>query len=314
MQSYNREYRSSIFAMLFQDRKELLKLYNALNGTDYQDYENITINTLENDGVPSGILMKRTNDVSFVFRSYLNLYEHQSTVCGNMSLRLLLYVSDLFYDIIPKQALYGKKIVKLPVPKFVVFYNGLTEMPEKEEVKLSDQYELSVEEPDLELKAVIYNINRGNNRRLLEKCQTLSEYSEFVARMQEVILKRGLSEGEQKACIEEVIDRCIEENILRDFLTKHREAVVMYSRLAYDEEAHMAAIREDSYDDGYDNGQTDKTLDDTRKLMEKLKLTAEEALDILDVPEEEQSDYLKKLNNNTNEEESAELYAHDIAN
>ena len=86
MQSYNREYRSSIFAMLFQDRKELLKLYNALNGTDYQDYENITINTLENDGVPSGILMKRTNDVSFVFRSYLNLYEHQSTVCGNMSL------------------------------------------------------------------------------------------------------------------------------------------------------------------------------------------------------------------------------------
>ena len=90
MQSYNREYRSSIFAMLFQDRKELLQLYNALNGTDYQDYENITINTLENDGVPSGILMKRTNDVSFVFRSYLNLYEHQSTVCGNMPLRLLL--------------------------------------------------------------------------------------------------------------------------------------------------------------------------------------------------------------------------------
>ena len=128
------------------------------------------------------------------------------------------------------------------------------------------------------------------------------------------ICRRGLSEGEQKACIEEVIDRCIEENILRDFLTKHREAVVMYSRLAYDEEAHMAAIREDSYDDGYDNGQTDKTLDDTRKLMEKLKLTAEEALDILDVPEEEQSDYLQRLKSNTNEGESAELYAHDTAN
>ena len=92
----------------------------------------------------------------------------------------------------------------------------------------------------------------------------------------------------------------------------------MYSRLAYDEEAHMAAIREDSYDDGYgtgyDTGQTDKTLDDTRKLMEKLKLTAEEALDILDVPEEDQSDYLKKLKSNKNEEESAELYAHDIVN
>ena len=199
----------------------------------------------------------------------------------------------------------------------------------------------------------------------LEKCQTLSEYSEFVARMQEVILKRGLSEGEQKACIEEVIDRCIEENILRDFLTKHREAVIVYSRcnnslqpealvaegvrksmfcdaarpfaeqnlydgprncsetkgfgtvtsrLAYDEEAHMAAIREDSYDDGYDNGQTDKTLDAARKMMKKLKLTAKEALDILDVPEEEQSDYLQRLESNTNEGESAELCAHDTAN
>ena len=84
----------------------------------------------------------------------------------------------------------------------------------------------------------------------------------------------------------------------------------MYSRLAYDEEAHMAAIREDSYD----NGQTDKTLDAARKMMKKLKLTAEEALDILDVPEEEQLDYLKKLESNINEEESAELYAHDIAN
>ena len=86
------------------------------------------------------------------------------------------------------------------------------------------------------------------------------------------------------------------------------------SRLAYDEEAHMAAIREDSYDDGYDSGygtgydtgQTDKTLDDTRILMEKLKLTAEEALDILDVPEEEQSDYMKKLKDNTNKEETVD--------
>ena len=96
----------------------------------------------------------------------------------------------------------------------------------------------------------------------------------------------------------------------------------MYSRLAYDEEAHMAAIREDSYDDGYDSGygtgynsgQTDKTLDAARKMMKNLKLTAAEALNALEVPENQQGDYLKKLESNTNEEESAELYAHDTAN
>ncbi|MBQ8970049.1 MAG: hypothetical protein IJ073_01895, partial [Lachnospiraceae bacterium] len=101
-----------------------------------------------------------------------------------------------------------------------------------------------------------------------------------------------------------------EENILRDFLTKHREAVVMYSRLAYDEEAHMAAIREDSYD----NGQTDKTLDAIRKMMKNFNLTAAEALNALEVPENQQGDYLKKLKGNTNEGESAELYAHDTVN
>ena len=92
----------------------------------------------------------------------------------------------------------------------------------------------------------------------------------------------------------------------------------MYSRLAYDEEAHMAAIREDSYDDGYgtgyDTGQTDKALDDARKIMKNLQLTPAEALNALEVPENQQGDYLKKLESNTNEEESAELYAHGTAN
>ena len=50
--NYNREYRSSIFAMLFNDKKELLSLYNAVNGTAYTDEEEITVNTLENEGVP----------------------------------------------------------------------------------------------------------------------------------------------------------------------------------------------------------------------------------------------------------------------
>ena len=82
------------------------------------------------------------------------------------------------------------------------------------------------------------------------------------------------------------------------------------SRLAYDEEAHMAAIREDSYD----NGQTDKTLDAIRKMMKNFNLTAAESLNALEVPENQQGDYLNKLESNTNEGESAELYAHDNAN
>ncbi len=40
----NRTYKSRIFAMLFSDRNELLKLYNAINGTSYDDPDLLQIN------------------------------------------------------------------------------------------------------------------------------------------------------------------------------------------------------------------------------------------------------------------------------
>ena len=45
----NRQYKSSIFAMLFGGEKELLELYNAINGTSYTDPSLLRVNTLEND-------------------------------------------------------------------------------------------------------------------------------------------------------------------------------------------------------------------------------------------------------------------------
>ena len=257
--NYNREYRSSIFAMLFKEKKELLTLYNAVNGTAYTDEEEITVNTLDNDGIPSGIFMKINNDLSFVFRSYLNLYEHQSTVNGNLGLRLLLYVSEVLYKMVPKRKLYSSKPVRLPSPRFVIFYNGRTEIAERQEIRLSDLYEVRDEAPDLELKAVVYNINKGMNHDLLSSCRTLSEYAEFISRMQGVFVPK-LSDMELNEAIEAVIDGCIRDNVLREFLEEHREIVIMYSKLAYDEEAHDAAIREDSYEDGVAEGESIKVI------------------------------------------------------
>ena len=44
----NRIYKSRISAMLFSGRNELLKLYNAINGTSYDVPQLLQINTLEN--------------------------------------------------------------------------------------------------------------------------------------------------------------------------------------------------------------------------------------------------------------------------
>ena len=174
---FNSEYRSSVFAKLFSDKEKLLELSNAVNGTDYTNAEKIEINTLTHEnGIPSGIFLKIKNDISFVFGAYLDFYEHQSTVCGNMPLRMLFYSSELFQRMHDRKQFYRKKPVELPVPRFYVFYNGSEEMPDRMEYKLSNQYKIRVEDPALELKVTVLNINTGKNRELMEKSRQLREY------------------------------------------------------------------------------------------------------------------------------------------
>ncbi len=118
-QPVSRLYKSRVFEMIFSEKKELLSLYNALNGTTYDDPDLLEINTLEN-----AIYMSMRNDISFVIASRLNLYEHQSTINGNLPLRFLMYTSDLFSVLTREANLYSSRQIKLPTPRFVVFYNG----------------------------------------------------------------------------------------------------------------------------------------------------------------------------------------------
>lgn len=78
----NRTYKARIFEMLYEDKKELLDLYNAINETCYDDPEELEINTLEN-----AVYLSMRNDVSFVIGCYVSLYEHQSTFSPNLPLR-----------------------------------------------------------------------------------------------------------------------------------------------------------------------------------------------------------------------------------
>ena len=61
--------------------------YNAVNGSHYDNPEDLTLYTLED-----AIYISYKNDISFLFGDTLNLYEHQSTINPNMPLRGLLYL------------------------------------------------------------------------------------------------------------------------------------------------------------------------------------------------------------------------------
>ena len=240
----NRMYKSRIFAMLFSDRNELLKLYNAINGTSYDDPDLLQVNTLEN-----AVYMSIQNDVSFIIDMRLNLYEHQSTYSPNLPVRYLLYVADVYSDYTKDMNLYGTKAVKLPTPRFVIFYNGQAEQPDRKELKLSELFSIPDADPSLELKAVMLNINKGHNRKLMETCRTLQDYAEYTFRVREYAAEMPLD-----LAVEQAITECISEGILADFLRKNRAEAKKVSIYEYDEERHMRQTREEGMEEGYANG------------------------------------------------------------
>ncbi|MDE6749677.1 MAG: hypothetical protein K2K21_11555, partial [Lachnospiraceae bacterium] len=156
--SVQRNYKDTVFRMLFSEKENLLSLYNALNDTAYTDVNILEITTLDN-----AVYMNYKNDISFVFDFELLLYEHQSTLNPNMPLRDLVYVTRVLQNRIMDKNLYSKSLVKIPAPRFVVFYNGTDFQPEQQVLRLSDAFEKKPEHPSLELNVVIYNINFGHN-------------------------------------------------------------------------------------------------------------------------------------------------------
>lgn len=235
-----RDYKSKMFTMIFKDKKELLQLYNAVGQRDYDDPELLTINTLEN-----AIYMSMQNDLSFIIDSRLSLYEHQSTYNPNLPLRFLLYLSELYEKMITGKNVYGTKILQVPAPKFIVFYNGKDERPEREVIKLSDAYITQEEEVSLELMVDVLNINVGYNEGMLRACKTLGDYSEYVYRV-----RKHAKEMSIEAAVDRAIEECIREDVLREFLEKNRAEARAMSIYEYDQEEHIRLEREDAFEDG----------------------------------------------------------------
>ena len=240
----NRCFKSRLFVMLFEDKKELLELYNAVSGKNYQNPELLEINTLDN-----AIYMSMRNDLSFIIDSRMPLYEHQSSYNPNLPLRFLLYNADVFSGLTKDENLYGTKLVRLPTPQFIVFYNGEKELPDRMELKLSDAYTVKEDEVSLELKAVMLNINPGHNEKILEACKTLREYTEYTSRVREYTRTMDL-----EAAVERAITECIQEGILEEFLKKNRAEAKSVSIYEYDMEKHMRMEREDAREDGIQEG------------------------------------------------------------
>lgn len=300
----NRTYKDTLFRMVFREKENLLPLYNALNGTDYTNEEELQVVTLEN-----AIYMNMKNDVAFILGDLLSLYEHQSTYNPNMPLRDLFYISREYEALINQNALYLSTKVQIPNPRFVVFYNGTEKQPETKIMKLSDLYQKPETSPELELSVRMLNINSGCHKKLLSQCQALSEYMQYVTTVRHYATRMPIAEA-----VELAVTECIRQGILAAFLSKYQKEAISVSIFEYDEEQTMRLIKQDEYRLGKEEGillgeergkeqgillgKEQSILQSLCSLMDTLKLNAIQAMDALGIPEEKRAFYTARMQKN----------------
>lgn len=260
-----RNYKDSLFRMIFREKEALLSLFNAVNKTDYTNPEELKITTIE-----SAIYLTIKNDVSCLIDMRLGIFEHQSSINPNMPLRNLQYVSTIFErDFINKRVYSASKIV-LPRPTFVVFYNGGEWQPERMEMRLSDLYDKrGTDEVNLELVCVQLNINPGFNEDLKRKCPLLAEYIAFVEKVRAYARTMSREDAVAKA-----IEECIRDGVLAEFLRKNRAEVKRMNLLEITEEEYQEAFYEIGYEEGQKEGirqQREKDEAEIRELKEEIR-------------------------------------------
>ena len=235
----NDEHKDRVFKFLFgnpENKHWTLSLYNAVNGSSYDNPDDITFNTIE-DAVYLGM----KNDVSFIIVDELNLWEHQSSYNPNMPMRFFLYAAKLYekYIVSSDYYPYSSMLQSAPCPKCICFYNGTANQPERKVLKLSDAFG---GEGDIEVCVTMLNINYGKNKALMEACAPLNEYAWLVDSIRRY--QRELKDLE--AAIDAALEEMPDEFMIKKFLLLNKAEVKGMFLTEYDQEKVLEQERRDT--------------------------------------------------------------------
>ncbi|MBR1438864.1 MAG: hypothetical protein IJ587_10050 [Synergistaceae bacterium] len=247
----NTKHKDRLFKFIFgnpEHKEWTLSLYNALNGSNYDNPDDIEFNTIEDV-----IYMGMKNDVSFLIMDAMtmNIWEHQSSFNPNLPVRFLMYAGQLYDKYMTQKNIYkyGRKLRRLPKPKCICFYNGTDEQQEEQILRLSEAF--GADDGDIEVVVRMLNINYGCNSALMEACRVLNDYAEFIDSIRGNQDKGMSLEG----AVDSAVDEVAEDSLLKEFLLAHRAEVKGMYLTEYDEEkerklwmeeAREEAIRENS--------------------------------------------------------------------
>ena len=165
----------------------------------------------------------------------------------------------------------------IPAPHYIVFYNGLERKEEEFTQKLSDSFE-DGKEGCIELTVRTININYGQNKELMEKCETLAGYSFFVAQV-----RKNFEIMDLEKAVEKAIDTCIENNVLKDFFLEQKTEVMAMSIYEYNEEY----VKKSLYEEGEEAGMLKTLAKSVEAVMKNLHTDIANACEIIGTTVEE---------------------------
>ena len=290
---YQREYKDRLFKFIFgkdteQSKRWRLQLYNALNGTNFTNPDDLKINTIENV-----VYITMRNDISFLVDTEMNLFEEQSSYNPNMPLRGYMYFSILYQTYLSENDLnlISSSRVMIPTPKFYVFYHGGAKQPDRWKMKLSDSFLTKDETGDFQWSATIINLNPNHNATLNKSCIPLYHYVKFVS-MITANKKAGI---ENKEAIEKAVDKAIKENLLEGFFKIHRAEVIGMCLEAVDEEEARRIWHKDGYTEGLTKGRSEKAVEAAINLLKMKILSPEQIAQAQELPLEKVLELQKEV-------------------
>ena len=250
----NRNYKDSVFVDLFAlditAKENFISLYNALHGTNL-DTKTTDVQPVMLEQV---LYMKYYNDIAMLIDGKIViLIEHQSTINKNMPFRFLEYIARIYEKITTKDEKFGRKLVKLPVPEFYVFYNGKDDYPTESVMKLSDAFmqldgklknQFENANYPLEISVKVININVDKENPILKRCEALKEYSEFIEQV------RSNIENNVPEPLTNAIKEAIKKGFLSDYLNRKSTEVQNMLLAEYDYDTDIAVQRKEAFDDG----------------------------------------------------------------
>ncbi len=264
-----RTIKDSVFTNLFQDKKYLIQLYQALHPEDKAVTEDkltdVTIENVLTDNI--------YNDLGFmVGNRLLILVEAQSTWTVNIIIRALMYLIQTYHNYFErtKQSLYKSKKVQIPIPELYVIYTG-DRKTKPSEISLSKEF-FGGRECCLDVKVkMIYDGKEGD---------IINQYVIFTKVCNEQIALYGRT---QKSILE-AIRICKDRNVLREYLESREKEVIDIMMVLYDEEEIMRSYIESEVHEARLEERYEANIETAKRMLLKKKYSLEEIADCAELP------------------------------